>query len=71
MEEHYQRVSASCKRAWEGRRDPTKMEERLRKTREVYLDCSERTHDASLRRVETNLARYGVANTYQLAHYTS
>ena len=71
QQQYRQQKSDACKRAWQARRAPEVAAARLQKTKEVYLDCPDRLKAAAEKRAETNLLRYGVANTYQLAEYTS
>lgn len=70
LEEHYQEVADKCSATWASK-TPQQIDEFVGKVRSSYFSVPEKIQHAKETRVETNIERYGVDNTYKLSKYVS
>lgn len=70
LQEHYASVGKKCKDAWHSKTQE-EQERLLLAIRENYLDIPEKVEAAKQVRIETNISKYGVDNTYKLSEYTA
>ena len=70
LEEHYKKVSDKCKSAWLNKSSKYKKAQ-IKHLRDVYFSHPDKIDAAKQKRVETNINKYGVDNSYKLASYTS
>ena len=70
LENYHQNVSEKCAMAW-SKKSPESEDLRIQKLRDSYLSDPDKVQAAKQRRLETNLQRYGVDNSYKLSNYVS
>lgn len=70
LEDHYKKVSDKCKSAWLNKSSEYKKAQ-IKHMRDLYFSHPDKIEAAKQKRVETNLNRYGVDNSYKLSSYTS